>query len=314
MKKRIFTFVLISFAAFLLLSCSSKINTDMLYSVQQENDSKENYEYAKDEEKAPAEGLTSSSGTALNFADIKRKVIYTTEISVETKEYDKSIDTLNKLIEKYSAYIESSDVNNHGFDRYMTRHATYVVRIPKDNYKSFVGESGTIGAVTRSMDRNTDITEQYIDTEARLETLKVLEERLLTLLSKSVELKDILELETKLSDTRYEIENLTGSLRKYDSLISYSTATINIDEVEVLTQSSILPKSFGEKISDSLNNSLESIKNGLSSFTIGLVYALPILITVCLPILIIVLVVVYAVKRRKQKANKIADEKNEKSE
>ncbi len=295
-----------------LISCSSKANDFAMYDTEgefysesQSAPAEPGFNYAADGNAdykyKESESVESSQTPKLTS---QRKVIYSTEISIETKEYDKSIEALNSLIEKYGAYVENSDINNSGYSRYRTRFATYVIRIPKENYFSFVSESGNIGVITHSMDKNTDVTEKYIDTEARIETLKILEDRLLSLLEKSDTIEDIIVLEQKLSDTRYEIENLTGSLRKYDSLIAYSTATVHINEVEEIIKPQNLPKSFGEKISDSFKDSIKSIKNGLSDFAVTLVYVVPILLVVFLPVIIIVMIIIAWVKKAKKKKNK----------
>lgn len=293
---------------FACCSSSVKNTTDNMYSyaTEQANDSEaKGVDFAEPESSYVQESQNSGLGSSdIEKYKADRKVIYKTEITIETKDYDNSIKALNLLIEKYGAYVETSDVNNSGYSRYRSRYATYVIRIPKDNYTAFIGESGNIGVVTRSMDRNTDVTEVYIDTEARLETLKILEARLLVLLEKSDNIVDILELEQKLSDTRYEIENLTGSLRKYDSLIAYSTATININEVEQITPVQEIPKTFGQKISDSFLQSLTSIKNGFGNLTIALVYALPIIITFAIPVLLIIALVLAVCKKLKSKKTK----------
>lgn len=291
-----------------LASCGAKTASDNAYSyaTEQKAESENTYFGDTDGGYYDAQEPETSQNGGLGSAQVEkykqdRKVIYKSEITIETKDYDNSIKTLNTLIEKYGAYVENSDVNNSGYSGYRTRYATYVVRVPKDNYKDFISESGTIGIVTRSADQNRDVTEAYIDTEARLETLKIMEERLLELLSKSQNIVDILELEQKLSETRYEIENLTGSLGKYDSLIAYSTATIIINEVEEVTRPQVLPKTFGQRIADSFSRSLRSVKNGLQNLAVALVYIVPVLCVFVLPFIIIVFVIIVIAKKKKKK-------------
>lgn len=98
-----------------------------------------------------------------------------------------------------------------------------------------------------------NVSLQYTDIEARLKSLEVQEERILEMLSKAESLEYVLELESRLSEIRYEIENYTSKLNRYDSLISYSTVTILLSEVYELTVTEQPPKTFGEKLSQRFN-------------------------------------------------------------
>ena len=233
------------------------------------------------------------------FSHETRKIIYSSWFDISTKEYDAAIEKLNALCKKYGAYFESAQ--SYGEKTYSNRYANYTVRVPNEHYTEFLESAGTLGTVMGSGENNRDVTEQYFDTQARLDSARLREERLLAILEKADTLDDVLLLERELSDVRYEIESMTGELKKLDSLVSYSTATISITEV----RTDILPDSDKQSLSTRLSLSLErgwqSFCDGLSDFAVEAVYALPVLLCVWLPILIVLLILILVLRKKRKK-------------
>lgn len=245
-------------------------------------------------------GSVSISQSSVLYEKSDRKIIYTSSAEIETKEYENAVKSLKTLCEKYNAYFESSTAYNGGIDTQSERHSEYTIRIPIDNYSAFLSEVGTIGTITSSGENNRDITEQYYDTEARLESAKLREERVLVLLENAGSLDDILALERELSDIRYEIESYTGSLRKYDSLISYATFTLDLYEVIEYTKPTPVVRTFGDKMSQSFKNGLDGFVGAWQSFAIFLSYNTFNIITLAL-VAAIIAVLIIALKKRKKK-------------
>ncbi len=75
-----------------------------------------------------------------------------------------------------------------------------------------------------------NITEEYYDTDSRLKTAQIKLERLQELLSKADNMADIITIESAISDTEYEIESLSGTLRHYDALVDYATVSLTLSE------------------------------------------------------------------------------------
>ena len=270
-----------------------------------ESDSEYNMGYVKQPEitediiydaSSPAEITEESVGEIAEG----RKIIYSSWYDISTEEYDKSISALDALCEKYGAYYESSESYGEKSE-YSDRYARFIIRVPQENYKEFINETGNIGTVTHSGEDNKDVTEEYYDTEARLESAELREERLLEILAEASTLDDVLLLERELSDVRYEIENYTGTLKKYDSLINYSTVTVEIREVRKIVLPDSQRQTLGERMSASLNRGFDSFKEGVENFLVGVSYELPSLLFVKLPIIIIVAVVIVIIVNKKRK-------------
>lgn len=235
-----------------------------------------------------------------------RKIIYSSSYNIQTKKFDESLQTLEVLMAKYGAYAEKANI--YASDG-MARSAHYTVRVPVQNYSLFTGEAGTLGVVTGSAQDNKDITENYYDTEARLESAKIREERVLEILKNSSKLDDVLALERELADIRYEIESFTGTLRKYDSLISYATVRISISEVKEYVAPKVEPVTFGERMSSAFKSGITEFKEGWQNFLVNITYSLiPLIIWIV--VIIILVIVIKKIIKKTVKALKKYDDRN----
>ncbi len=310
----VFTVIL---TAFVLVSCSSSNMTkdgrdvvnmqSQTYAADMDMAPAESggsfFGYVAEEEKQVLSDSATSNGAALDQNISARKIIYSSWYNISTEEYDKSIAALSALCDKYGAYFERSE-SYGGKESYSNRHSSYTVRIPIQNYHSFITATGNIGTVVSSGENNRDVTESYFDTEARLESAQLREERLLEILSKADELSDVLLLEKELSDVRYEIESFSGTLRKYDSLISYSTAEININEVKKVVVPDSEKLTLPTRMSNAFSRGLDIFKSNLDDLIIDLTFSAPTIIFVWIPFIIFVVVIALVVRNvlKKKKA------------
>lgn len=197
------------------------------------------------------------------------KMVYTASIQAETQDYDACTAALEELVDRLGGYLEyaSSDSRGDG-----SRSASYTVRVPAKEFRGFLKTVGEISHVT-SQDQNAEnISEQYYDTESRLETQKTKMERLQTLLSKAENMEDIIDLENAISETEYQIEQLTGSLRHYDSLVDFATIDVRLREVLRLTTVEEAPPTFGSRLGNAFTDGLRGFGDFLQGLAIFLAY------------------------------------------
>ncbi|MFA6736644.1 MAG: DUF4349 domain-containing protein, partial [Saccharofermentanales bacterium] len=117
---------------------------------------------------------------------------------------------------------------------------------------------------------------------------------------KAEELKDIIDLEDRLSQLRYEIETLTGSLNKWDALVEMSTVNVEITEVASLTEPD--PETFGQQISKMFTDSVNALTETLKQLVIALVAILPFLVVFgTIAAAVIIPVVRSSKKKRRQR-------------
>ena len=181
-----------------------------------------------------------------------KKLILTANLDLETMNLDETVSELLSAVNINGAYIQSSSAYSTGSRRYYTA----TIRIPADKYSDFIGVIKGSGNAVSYNEQIDDVTDTYTDLEARITALKAEEERVLDFYKRAETLEELLLVEQRLSDIRYEIEHRQAKIKNYDLLVSYSTLNISISETKEYTP---IQKSFGSRF-------VESFKNGLTNF------------------------------------------------
>ena len=224
---------------------------------------------------------------------------------MQTTEFDEALRQLEETITSLGGFVQDSSVQGNtrtyadGTTAVVDRWATYTVRVPADQFNAFLTQAGNIGNVTDSGYTAQNVTSQYTDYEARLESLNIQEERLLAMLEESGDLESLITLEERLSEVRYEIESIERNLRDLDQRLAYSTVDINLQEVEVYTPTVPVQRTFGEKLADAFSDGWKGFVSFLSALVLWLVSSLPALV-----ILAVVIVVVIVLLRRRRRRKK----------
>ena len=128
-----------------------------------------------------------------------RKLIQTAWMELESRDYAQALAALEQMVTDCGGYIESRSEQGGSLysSRYNARYASITARIPADKLEAAMGAAGELcNVVSRSTDV-ADVTESYTDTEARLKTLRLQEERLLEMLEKADTVEDMLNIEDR---------------------------------------------------------------------------------------------------------------------
>lgn len=205
-----------------------------------------------------------------------RKLIKTADLRIETKKFENTITELEKSVANFNGYIEANHItgtsileeyNEDSTSENPTRSAEYTIRIPSDKLTAYLNNVPSYGNVISKSISSEDVSNKYFDTETRVKSLKIQEERLLNLLKKSGKLSDIIELEKELTTVRYEIESLTTTLKTYDSLVNYSTVNLSVIEVAKMTDTTP-PKTVSDRISAKFEENTKFISDSLKNTTV----------------------------------------------
>lgn len=299
MKKRIF--VVISVLLIFMLTyvgCGAKSEAmDMGYAEEEM------------EEAAPEEGIATDSlgkvsenSSALN----NRKLIERVNITVQTREYDNFIANVDKAVAEFNGYVEYSDIFNDTEYR-NNRDAYLTIRIPADKLDAFTSLVSEIGTVTNKSTSVEDITLQYVDTESHIKALRTEEETLLRLLEEAKDLDDVLVLQARLTEIRYQLESYESQLRSYDNLVNYATVELDVHEVdrEVVTED---VETVWDEIGANLSTALYNIGQFFRGLFVFLVSALPYLAVIAI---IVVPILYFCIIRPHRKKKKAQQEKSE---
>lgn len=324
MKKRYLAFLLLLAAlASLLVGCSAKSQApEADFNAAPQAPSGGFADDAKQEDldlpdapmdtpmETPEPGSLDSAANQTETGQTERKIIRNADFSMETLNYDETIQGIQALAEKSGGYVESSQTTGPGAadDYYRARWASFTLRIPAQGLDAFADSLAQYGSVTDSRFYTDEVTDYYYDTEAHLKSLRLQEERLLEILSKADTLSDVVALENSLADVRYQIESLQGSLRRLDSLISLSTVTISVQEVYEYSPDQGRAKGLGQRISAEFGRSTAAIRRAAEDF---IVFFLGNILTVALALLLLTAAVLL-LRRRRRKHLPPREEKSEK--
>ena len=199
-----------------------------------------------------------------------QKLIRTAWLELESTEFDESVCGLKELTGEYGGYFETSSVANH---KDGARWGDYTVRIPAEKFDAFLSQAGTLCHMTWQEISQEDISEAYYDTEGRLQTQQIKLERLQNLLAKAEDMEDIIQLESAISETEWQIENLSGTLRHYDGKVSYATVHINLREVYKLTSVEEVPDTFGQRLGAAFGDGLRNCGDMLENLAVAFAYS-----------------------------------------
>lgn len=239
------------------------------------------------------------------------KIIYSSEVTLETTEFDESIEKLMALVEEYGGYVESSSMSDANYYSKINgyaglRSASYTLRIPSSKFSEMSGGLSALGNVPYNHTYTENVSAQYYDTEARLKAYTAQEERLLEMLDAAETVEDILAIEGQLTNVRYEIESMQSSLKNWDRRINYSTIYLEMHEVSEYTDTPSSGLSYGERLLRSLKDGLYGVGRFFQNLLLRLVGALPALVLIA--VLVIILRLVYKNIRAKRKDKKASKE------
>ena len=230
------------------------------------------------------------------------KMIYRASIEVQTQDYTTSETAITELVKSCGGYFESKSLSNRSSGY---RYGEFTVRVPAKEYERFCAQVGTLCHVTYMSSSAENITEAYYDTDSRLKTAQIKLERLQELLSKADNMADIITIESAISDTEYEIESLSGTLRHYDALVDYATVSLTLSETYKLDENEGAPLTFGARIARAFTNGLRDTGVFLEDLAIGIANNL-----VFLAVLAALAVVVVRAVRKKKPLGRLGKKKS----
>ncbi len=213
---------------------------------------------------------------------IARKIIYNAQIALVVEDIAKVDSQIVSLVKEAGGYISGSDISG---TTNLQRTANWTVRMPVDGFVPFVDRITRLGEVQRNHVDSQDVTQEYVDVEARIGNKQKEETRLQKHLADSTgRLEDILAVERELSRVRGEIEQAQGRLRYLANLSTLSTVTITASEIHDY-KPPVRP-TFAGRIQQAFDRSIESLVDfvqGLILFVVTVAPWIPIVLLFTVP-------------------------------
>jgi len=266
--------------------------------------------------------LTGEPGSAIISGvqvDMSEKIIYTAYADIETIDFDGSVEKVYGLLDQYNAFIENSYITGKSYSTEFYGHQSYriaefTIRVPREYYSALTSSLNTLGNVISINSSVDNITTQYIDTQSRLETYRIEEERLLAMLEKATSVEEMIAIEERLSEVRYNIESLTSQLKNWDNKVNYSTVTIYINEVKELTIQVPVQRTYWQEIGDGLKNTFDNIGRFFKNLFKFVIVNFPVIILIAVVAAVVILLFRKATKKDRARVKEIMAENKAKKE
>ncbi len=263
-------------------------------------------------------GKSKSTDSAVSLSETdtqqtEQKLIKTCDIKAETKDFDSAIQAIEEKVTEFGGYIEQETLKNSSASQYNGRYGsgrtlTAVFRIPASNLQKFTdGISGSV-SVTYLNSNVKEVSEEYYDIEAKLQTLKTERDSLLKMMSSLDTTKEYnfwYELHNRITEIEKEIASLEASIKNLDSRISYSAVALSLEEVIEFSVKE--DPSFIERIGNAFKESWKRFAEGWADFAVWFVGAVPTLLVLA-GITVVTIFIIKAIvrKNRRRKAARLA--------
>lgn len=234
----------------------------------------------------------------------ERKLIRDIYLDVETMDFDNLVDNLQRQTTELGGYVEASNISGTSYYYENSRYADLTLRIPKDKTDEFLNQVGEAANITSKSENVRDVTLTYVDLESHVKALRTEEEQLMNILAKAETVEDIMSIQSRLSEVRYQLESYVSQLKTYDNQVDYDTVTVYVSEVTKETPQE--EPGIWEQMKDGFAGSILAIGNGFKELCIWFVANIPYFII----LFVVVLAITAAVRTGYKRAGKRKNEKN----
>ena len=223
---------------------------------------------------APMKNNMVMAGSAVTADTIRQesgqKLIRRVNIDAETEDLDALLADLRGQIGALDGYIENQELyNGSAYASYRSRNASLTIRIPADKLDSFVAQVKGVSNVISYNESQEDVTLTYVSTESRIKALETEQARLLELLAQAENMSDLLEIEARLTDVRYELESVTSQLLMLANKVDYATVRLYISQVKEFTE--VEEQTVWQRIATGFKSNLKDMGEGLVDFFVWVV-------------------------------------------
>jgi len=199
---------------------------------------------------APAainEGGTFSTLVTTSTQD--RMIVRTGDIAVVVEDVIQARDEIAQLAARFDGYVVSSQISGEEAEM----RGQISIRVPDEKFDQALTELRNLAVRVKSESTNSqDVTEEYIDLEARLKNAEATEKQYLAILEKATDVEDILKVYDYLSQVRQQIEQIKGQMQYLERTASMSYISVSLE-----------PQASAKPIVHAGWNALETLKSAV---------------------------------------------------
>lgn len=238
---------------------------------------------AKQSSTVPPLSPVSAANPNPSPAEVHRKIIRNAELSVETDIPENGLRKIAAIAESKGGFIVTSEVRQRGAGAEGdAKVVTVVARIPSAQFETTVEEIRKIGSrVLQEKQTGLDVTEEYIDLEARIRTKQALEAQFLEIMKQARTVSEALEVQRQIAEVRTEIEQLEGRRRFLENQSSLSTITVTLQQPVSIVSAS--PGGFFSSVKEAIGDGVDIAIAIVLIFIRVALALLPVLLLIVLP-------------------------------
>jgi hypothetical protein len=249
--------------------------------------------------------MPAGTAAADTGASQEKKIVRTADITLATAAFDADQQAVREKVAAMGGYVQS--ISQYEATTWQPQRTVYfTLRIPTERLDEFLSGVSGIGRVASRSENTQDMTVQYSDTSLRLLTQQEKMKRLQELLVKAENVADLLEIETEIANTQYEIDSYETSLRSIDREVQQSLVNLTLVEETPAQSAAQDGVSLGQRLADGLAASLEGTVRFFQNMLVFLVMAMPAILLIAVAGLAVWLIV-----RRKRRGYPGHDKKEE---
>lgn len=200
----------------------------------------------------------------------ERKLVRSADLTIRTNAFDDALTHVQDQLAQVGGYIEN--LYQYGEN---VRRISLSMRVPGERLDEFLLSLEGTGRVTDRSESTVDMTTQYSDNEARLKTLYEKRDRLHELLAQAETVGDLIEIESAIADTQYQIDSYETTQRSIDRQVDLSAVSLTLMEQEQTVVNSEL--TLGERIRAGFADSISWLEEFARNMVVFVVMASPVI-------------------------------------
>ncbi|MDR1210539.1 MAG: DUF4349 domain-containing protein [Clostridiales bacterium] len=272
----------------------SDIMGDAAFTVQ---DNKAEADYGEDGAMGAETTVSGASGVDASRIQ-ERKRVKTADLMMETKDFDAAANRFYEIAQSLGGFTQNQNAVAYSASGGRSlKNGSFTLRVPQENYEAALDAVKETARVVSSSMSERDRTADYYDAAARRETLLAQEERLTEMIARAETLEDIIALETRLSDVRYQIESAGAYMADIDQLAAMATINIELSETETGAELTPIPDDFAARMGESFMGGLGATVAFSQGAVIALAGAAVPLVALGMVALVVVVIVITARRR-----------------
>ena len=273
------------------------------YDYDADYDDYSNEEFA--EEEVGRNDSSANDADSVSANAIKREMlVYSCSMSVDTLDFQASLDSLKSSLEMYGGFIERENFNDGGNggrwysadeEKWQSYSATF--RVPSNNYEDFCKAAADIGDMRSKTANVENLSTEYSDLSTTLAIYEAKEERYISMLADITDDEYAIAVEKELTEIQVKIAGIKTRMNAIETDVAYSYVYLTLNEVREYTQPAPTAYTFGDR----LRETLRETGSGFLDFLEGLLFLIIHLAPYLVLIGIIAFVIVKTVRYRKGK-------------